>query len=191
MPMEVRIPGGSIVSMIVAPMPKFSLVPPSPLGLKPEGLPWQLGAAIEVIVASAVVAEAGETWIYADWLQALNVKPATEIVPAPFAAMTSCPSCTYQVPTKLVRLAKVVVVTGTVVVTAIVVVVMVGALVVVVALLLVELWVASEVIPTAASATTATIATIIQPVRRDSFFSASLEPSATVVSLCLCGHRSP
>ena len=65
--MEVWTPGGAKVSVIVEPTPKFSLAPPAPLGLKPEGLPWQLGAAIDAdIVASAVVVDTGDTWICAD-----------------------------------------------------------------------------------------------------------------------------
>jgi hypothetical protein len=78
-----------------------------------------------------------------------------------------------------VRLAEAVVVTGTVVVAAIVVVVTVGALIVVVVLLLVELRVARAVTPTAASATMATMATIIHPFSRCDFSSASIDSPAT------------
>jgi hypothetical protein len=74
----------------------------------------------------------------------------------------------------------VVAVTGKVVVGDAVVVELAGTLVVVVALLLVELWVASAVIPTAASATMATMATTIQPVSSGDFFSASLRSSGVM-----------
>jgi hypothetical protein len=82
----------------------------------------------------------------------------------------------------------VVVVTGTVVAGADVVVgttrvvVLAENLVVVVVLLLVELRVASAVIPTAASATMATMTTIIHPLSSGDFFSAPSEASATYLT---------
>lgn len=73
-----------------------------------------------------------------------------------------------------------VVANGTVVVVAAtVVVVVVGTRVVVETLPLDELWVTRAVIPTAASATMATIATIIHPLRRESLIAVSSSPSLT------------
>ena len=96
------------------------LGPPPPLGLNPPATPEQVGGSIEVIVTSAVVADAGDTWICAVWPHPPYIRPGTVTVPTPLAATMRPPSCIDQVPTKFVRLAEVVVVTGTVVVVTVV-----------------------------------------------------------------------
>ncbi len=65
-----------------------------------------------MIVASAVVEDAGDTWICAVGPHPAYITPGTVTVPAPLAEMTRPPSCIDQVPTKLARFAGVAVVTG-------------------------------------------------------------------------------
>lgn len=63
--MDVWTPGASKVRVIVEPTVRVSLeyvVIPD----EPDGQPVSVGGLIEVIVATAVLAEAGDTWIWAD-----------------------------------------------------------------------------------------------------------------------------